>query len=126
MRAYRTGADTLRARGGQVSARLKAGTLTELPGIGKELAAKTAEVAETGTLAALSELEARIPPTAARLAPLPGVGEKLAIYLTCRLHVDTPAHLRQLVATHMLRTIPWVGPEGEAAVRKGLAELVEG
>ncbi|MDH4228678.1 MAG: histidinol-phosphatase [Nitrospirota bacterium] len=126
VRAYRNGAGSFRSHAGQIARRLAAGTLERLPGIGRELAAKAAEVADSGTLAAIAELESRIPAAAARLAALPGVDTKLAIYLSTRLHVETPSHLRQLVATHMLRTIPWVGPEGELAVRRGLTELAEG
>ena len=42
---------------------IAAGTLTELPGIGKSIAGRVAEIAATGTCAYLEELRAKYPPT---------------------------------------------------------------
>lgn len=125
VRAYRQGVESLRRHAAQFPQRCADASLTELPGVGRELAAKVAEIATTGNLSRLRELEARIPAEAAALEAIPGVGRKLAVYLAGRLHVRSAAHLRQLAATHMLRTIPWLGPEGEMAVRRGLAAWSE-
>lgn len=120
VRAYRQGADSLRRHAHGFARRLAEGRLTELPGIGPELAAKAAEVAATGTLEAVAALKARIPPEAADLTRVPGVDPKLAVYLAARLHVRTVAHLRQLAATHMLRAIPWLDPEAARRIEAGV------
>ena len=125
VRAYRNGILALQANASRFHQRLADGTLTALPGIGPELAAKIDEIARTGSLSALTELEARVPPEAATLMAVPGVSQKLAIYLAVRLHVHTVAHLKKFAATHMLRAIPWLGAEGELAVQHGLGVWAE-
>jgi len=123
VRAYRQGAESLGRHAGEFHPRLAAGTLTELPGIGRELAAKAAEIAATGQLAGLAALRARVPPETAVLTAVPGVDLKTAIYLASRLHVHTVAHLRVLARTHLLRSIPWLGPEGARRIDAGLARV---
>lgn len=125
VRAYRNGIAALQQNAARFSRRLKDGTLAELPGIGPELAAKVDEIARTGTLSSLTELEARVPAEVSALMAVPGVSRKLAIYLVVRLHVHTVAHLKKLAGTHMLRTIPWLGAEGERAVKHGLGAWAE-
>jgi DNA polymerase (family 10) len=121
VRAYRQGAAALLTHRGAFEARLQAGTLTELPGIGRELSAKAAEIAATGQLKSLDDLKGRVPPEAQALCAVPGVDLKLAIYLASRLHVASVADLKALAATHMLRTIAWLGEEGGRRVERALA-----
>lgn len=121
VRAYRQGAASFLAHRGEFGARLTAGSLSGLPGIGRELAAKAAEIAATGGLKRLEELKARVPPETRGLCAVPGVDLKLAIYLASRLHVHTVDHLRALAATRMLRTIAWLGEEGGRRVERALA-----
>jgi len=121
VRAYRQGAAVFLAHRGEFAARLEAGTLAELAGIGKELSAKAAEIAATGRLGSLEALKGRVPAEVGLLCRVPGVDGKTAIYLASRLHVHTVAHLRQLAATHMLRTIAWLGEEGARRIERALA-----
>ena len=51
-------------------------TLVGLPGIGKDLAGKIAELVNTGRLGALTEIEARTPTTLTALTTVPGLGPK--------------------------------------------------
>jgi DNA polymerase (family 10) len=70
IRAYRNGAGTVRGLGAELKDMVADNTdLTELAGIGKELAAKIHEILETGTAKALTKLHARIPRTVPILAP---------------------------------------------------------
>jgi DNA polymerase (family 10) len=121
VRAYRQGVASLLTHRREFGARLDAGTLTELPGIGRELSAKAAEIAATGRLKSLDDLKARVPPETQALRAVPGVDLKLAIYLASRLHVASVADLKALAATHMLRTIAWLGEEGGRRVEQALA-----
>lgn len=120
VRAYRRGAEALRLNARAFPRRLAEGRLTDLPGIGPELALKAAEVAATGSLEAVADLQARIPPEVAALTQVPGVDRKLAIYLAARLHVGTVAELKVLAGTHLLRAIPWLEPEAARAVEAGV------
>jgi DNA polymerase (family X) len=120
VRAYRRGAEVLVRHADRFAGLLVAGRLTELPGIGRELAAKAREVADTGALAAVAALKARIPPAAAALGGVPGVDRKTAIYLASRLRVTTVADLAALAGTHLLRAVPWLGPEGGRRIEAGV------
>lgn len=68
IRAYRNAARTLRNLPREVGAMLDEGEdLTELPGIGEDLAAKIKEVVQTGTAAALEMHRKKVPKTLTEL-----------------------------------------------------------
>lgn len=75
VRAYRTAARTVAQLQAPLHAQVEAGTdLTQLPGIGSEIAAKIREVVQTGQLGTLDRLAERVPRTLRDLLALPGVG----------------------------------------------------
>jgi DNA polymerase (family X) len=123
VRAYRRGAEVLKLHADAFPKLLAAGRLTDLPGIGRELSAKAREVAETGALAAVAALKARIPPEAEALQGVPGVDRKTAIFLAGRLRVATVDDLAALARTHLLRSVPWLGPEGGRRIEAALGIL---
>ena len=55
--------------------------LTRMPGVGSSVAAKIAEYRRTGTIKAVDELRAKLPPGGRELAKVPGVGQKRALQL---------------------------------------------
>lgn len=59
--------------------------LAELPGIGKDLAGKIAEICQTGKLPVLEECRARVAPGIRQLMRIPGLGPK-RIRLTKKLN----------------------------------------
>lgn len=126
VRAYRRGAEVLVRHADAFPARLAEDRLTELPGIGRELAAKAREVAETGTLEAVAALGARIPQEAEALARVPGVDRKTAVYLAACLRVATVDDLAALARTHLLRSVPWLGPEGGRRLEEGVEAVTAG
>ena len=79
VRAYRTAARTVRDLPHSLTALVAEGKdLVELPGIGRDLAAKLVEMVESGHFPALEEARARVPSGLADLVELPGVGPKRA------------------------------------------------
>jgi DNA polymerase (family 10) len=77
IRAYRNAAGTVRGLGTELKDMVAGNAdLTELAGIGKELAAKIHEILETGTAKALTKLHARIPRTVIEILRLPNLGPK--------------------------------------------------
>lgn len=77
IRAYRNAARTLRDLGREVTSLLETGEdLTELPGIGTDLAAKIQDIVATGTTSLLGKLRKRVPPALTELLHLPGLGPK--------------------------------------------------
>ena len=82
------------------------GRLPELPGIGKELAAKIREYMETGTIRAYEELTHPLPPNVAEWTSLPGLTEPLVQHLYFRLGMQSLEDVTALATSHMLRTLP--------------------
>ena len=99
VRAYRNAARTVGGLARSVESMLAEGAdLTELPGIGKDLAGKFQEIVTTGHLALLDEVEKRTPRALSEMLSLPGLGPKRVQGLHEQLAIDTLAELRQAAA----------------------------
>jgi len=124
--AYRTAAKTVREAPRSVAALTRAGTVTSLPGIGRTLEEKVAQLLETGTIPAVEKLRAKYPPGLVDITRLPGLGPKKARKLFDELAVDSLDALRAAAEAQQLRGIRGFGPKFEAQVlaafAAGLAE----
>jgi DNA polymerase (family 10) len=97
--------------------------LTELPGIGKDLAGKITTILKTGDLPLRQELCKQVPSGLRELLNLPGCGPKRVQLLHSKLHVNSPADLRKVIEQKKLRTIKGFGPKTEENLLKGLGQL---
>jgi DNA polymerase (family X) len=100
-----TGGDVFRARNYEKAARSVRGwaddislldvkALRAIPGVGASIAAKIAEYRDTGSIGALDELRAKIPPGVLELTRVPGLGP---ISASCSGPARAPArHCRKL------------------------------
>ncbi len=89
VRAYRNAGRTLTSLPREVVAMLADGKdLSQLPGIGKDLAQKIQEIVETGRLPILSELERQTPAGLVKLLGVPGLGPKRVQTLHETLGID--------------------------------------
>ncbi len=95
--------------------------LTEIRGIGADLADKICSLVNTGSIPMLSELLARIPPTVLTLARIPGVGPKKASALYRELGIATLDQLREACQAHTIRALKGFGAKTEDAIFAGLA-----
>src|SRR4051812_46239305 len=91
-RAFEKAIDILSGRD-DLAARAKAGTLTELPGIGKGIEAVLKEYLLEGKSTARDELKASIPEGVLELTQIPGLGPKKAIQLVEELGVHSIGEL---------------------------------
>ena len=121
IRAYRTAADTLGAWPDAV-ARMDAGQLRELPGIGKDLAGKIRELADTGTCLYHQELLQEFPPTILDLLRLQGVGPKTVALLYTTLNIRTVDELAAAARAGRLREVKGMGARKEALILKAVEE----
>jgi DNA polymerase (family 10) len=121
IRAYRTAADTLGAWADPV-ARLDEAQLRELPGVGKDLAKKIRELAESGTLTYHQELLQEFPPTILDLLRLQGVGPKTVALLYSSLNITTIEQLEDAARSGRLRDLKGMGPKKEALILKAVEE----
>jgi len=114
IRAYRNAARTLRDLPSDVTAMLERGEdLTELPGIGKDLAAKIKEIIETGTAAMLEEHRKTVPATLTELLKIPGIGPKRVKALYHDLGIRTLDQLQKAAEEGRVRSLRGFGEKTE-------------
>jgi DNA polymerase (family 10) len=117
IRAYRNAARTLQGMGQEVSAYLQqAKDLTELPGIGKDLAAKIVEILETGRCQALEKLRKATPAGLTDLLHIPGLGPKRVHALYHELDIHTPEQLLRAAKDGRIHSLPGFGNKTEQAI----------
>jgi len=121
IRAYRTAADTVGTWGDPV-ARMDERQLRELPGIGKDLALKIRELADTGTCVFHQELLQEFPPTILDLLRLHGVGPKTVALLYATLDIRTVDELATAARAGRLRDLKGMGAKKEALILKAIEE----
>lgn len=96
-------------------------SLTDLEGIGKDLAEKIETLLSTGTLPMLEELQAQIPAGVLTLSRIPGVGPKKAAALHKELGISSLAELRAACEQQRVRGLKGFGAKTEETILKGLA-----
>jgi DNA polymerase (family 10) len=119
--AYRNAAKAVREAPRSVAQMTRAGTVTELPGIGRTLEEKLTLLLETGQIPSLERLRGQFPPGLVDMTHLPGVGPKRARRLFDELGVDSLDALREAAEGRRLRDIRGFGPKFEEAVLAAFA-----
>jgi len=95
--------------------------LQEIPGVGKAIAGKIIELADTGTFDAWERLTAETPETVLDLLELPGVGPKTAAMLHQRFKVSSLEDLRLFVDGGGLETVDGIGPKTAERIKASLS-----
>ena len=127
VRAYRNAARVIENLPRDVSAMLSEGTdLSELPGIGKDLAHKLADIVSTGRFHELKEIEKKVPGALADLADVPGLGPKRIKLLYEKLKIKSMAGLAEAARRGKLRSLPGFGAKLEQAILKAGEAHVSG
>ncbi len=125
IRAYRKGAEAIRAQVHSVVALFEAdGTdgLKQIPYIGRRLAQAIKELAETGDLRLLQRLSIDVSPEDL-FTTLPGIGQVLARRLYRGLGLRSLAELAQAAQAGVLAQVPGFGPERIEQLKDTLAAL---
>ncbi|MFN3323186.1 MAG: DNA polymerase/3'-5' exonuclease PolX [Bryobacteraceae bacterium] len=94
--------------------------VTEIPGIGKSIAAVLAEIAERGSFDRRDALLEKYPPTALELLHIPGIGPKSLALLFEHFRVSTIDDLERICLEQKLRTLPRMGAKLEEKILKGI------
>ncbi|MEP9396966.1 DNA polymerase/3'-5' exonuclease PolX [Mesorhizobium sp. KR2-14] len=106
IRAYRRAAQTIEDLPESIAKMATEGRdLSELPGIGEDLAGKIAEIVTTGHLKVLEEIETRTPDELAMLATLPGLGPKRVKALHAVLGIKSMDDLARAAAAGRIRDL---------------------
>ena len=125
VRAYHRAARTIDGLPQSVRSMLSKGAdLTELPGIGKDLAGKIANIVMTGHFTLLDQLKKKMPGQLGDMAALPGLGPKRVKLLYDKLKVRTLDDLRRAIKTGRLHELRGFGPTMEKKLAGALAKPV--
>ena len=121
MRAYRTAARTVRGLPHTLHALLEKGEdLSKLSGIGKDLAAKIAEIVETGSLSLLEEIGRETPRELAELLAIAGLGPRRVRVLHQVLGIESLEDLATAAREGRVRKLPGFGEKTERAILSAL------
>ncbi len=122
IRAYRSGARTIRDLPEPVAGILADETrqLTDIDGIGKDLAEKCRVLVVNGELPQLQKLLAQIPRTVLDLLRIPSLGPKKAKVLYQELGITTLDALRTACESGQVRGLKGFGAKTESAILHGI------
>jgi DNA polymerase (family 10) len=127
VRAYRNAARTIRDLAEPVAGIVTNANrkLTDIEGIGKDLAEKIAAMVATGKLAMLEELKTQVPDSALAMMRVQGLGPKRAAMLFNELKVTTLDELRAACESHKVRELKGFGAKTEESILAGLEFAAE-
>ena len=94
--------------------------LTDIDGIGDDLAAKIATLARTGDLPMRQELLAEVPESVLALLRVPGLGPKKAAALHKQLKINSLDELREACLAHRVQELKGFGVKTEQTILAGL------
>jgi DNA polymerase (family 10) len=124
IRAYRDAARTVGELTRNVTEMLEEDEdLTDLPGIGKDLANKIKEIVETGTLSFLEKLQKEIPSDLTELLRISGLGPRKVHTLFTQLGITTLGELEEAVKKEKVRQLDGFGEKTEQNIKEELKRL---
>ncbi|MDD5348409.1 MAG: DNA polymerase/3'-5' exonuclease PolX [Candidatus Omnitrophica bacterium] len=126
IRAYQRAADTIEGIPEDIEQFVTEGRLTEIPGIGTDLAAKITELVSTGKLKFYEDLQETVPESVLQLLAIPDVGPRTAALLYERLKIKNIDDLERAISAGRLSGIPGIKDRTIENIRKGIAFLKRG
>ncbi len=123
IRSYRTAAAAIEGHPEQLSAMLKdpAKKLTEIPGVGKGIAAVVAEIEERGSFERRDEMLGKYPASLLELFSIQGLGPKSIRLLYDSYKVQSIDDLERICKEQKLRDLPRMGAKLEEKVLRSIA-----
>src|SRR5664280_1042215 len=121
--AYHRAADAIAHSPIEIARAYRAGSQPRIPGVGKAISDKIAELATTGRLAFLDRLHAEVPASLVEVLAIPGLGPKTVKLLWERLRITTLDGLRTALDSGALRDAKGITEKGAQALRLGLEGL---
>ena len=124
-RNYEKAARSVRGWAGDIS-QLDVKELRAIPGVGASIAAKIAEYRQTGSIRALEELRAKIPPGVLELTRVPGLGPKRALQLSRDLGIQSVEDLATAIKAGRLDGLAGFGARSEERIAAGIEVYRQG
>ncbi|HWM94040.1 MAG TPA: DNA polymerase/3'-5' exonuclease PolX [Thermoanaerobaculia bacterium] len=123
VRAYRNAARTIEVQTASLSRMIEEGKpLTDLPGIGKEMANHIKEMVETGTLGFRDRLLSEVPRSLIDLMRLPSVGPKKAKKLWDELKICSVDELEEAAKAGRIASVTGFGAKTQEKILAGIQE----
>lgn len=124
IRAYHVAARTIEGLPKSITEMIREGfDLTQLPGIGKDLAGKIQEIVKTGTLKFLDELEKKIPKDLLRMRTLQGLGPKRIQILHKELGINSFKELEESLKKGEVRKLKGFGEKTQEKILSDISRL---
>ena len=121
IRAYANAARSLETWGGNAGELKDEEVLEKIPGIGKAIAAKVKELAETGSLKYLEELRAEFPAAILELFSISGLGAKKIKALHEKLQVSSIEELQKACESGRVAELPGFGETTQSKICEAIA-----
>ncbi len=127
IRSYRNGASAIEGYTERIADILAdpERKVTDIPGIGKGLAAVLQEIGKRGSFDKRDELLQKFPPAALEFLKIQGLGPKSIALLFEHFQVQTMDDLERLCKEQKLRTLPRMGAKLEEKVLRSIAQYKE-
>ncbi len=124
VRAYRNAARTVRDFPEPLAELVRAGTrdLTDIPGIGEDLAEKISDLVTSGEIPLRKQLAAKLPAGLLDLLRIPGLGPKRVKLLYKKLKVKSAGDLAKVLEQGKIQKLKGFGPKIEEKIRAGLGQ----
>jgi len=128
VRAYRNAARTIRDFPEPIADLVRTGTkdLTDIAGIGDDLAEKITAIVTTGELPLRTQLASKLPAGLLDLLRIPGLGPKRVKLLYKKLKVKSAADLAAALDKGRIQKLKGFGPKMEEKIRAGLGQAQVG
>ena len=124
VRAYREAARTVSGYPRSMADLLAEGAdLVELPGIGKDLAAKIKTIVDTGELPALKQAESRTPAALSDIMRIQGLGPERVKALYRNLRIESIDDLKRAASSGEIQKLKGFGKKTEQMIRERLAHF---
>jgi DNA polymerase (family 10) len=121
--AYRRAAESIAHSPQDIARAYRDGKPPRLPGVGKAIDEKLAELADTGRLRYYERLRRDVPPSVVTLLQVPGLGPRSAGELYRQAGIDSLDALETALAAGTIREVKGMSAKTEEKLRDGLQQL---
>src|SRR5947208_824437 len=125
IRAYANAARSIETFGGNLADLKDEEALAKIPGIGKAIAAKVKELAETGALKYLEELRGEFPKAILELFSIPGLGAKKIKALYEKLHISSIEQLQKACDSGRVAELAGFGETTQTKICEAIARRTQ-
>lgn len=126
IRAYRKAGKAIQRLPEEITRLYAENRLEDIPGIGKNIAAKIAELIETGSCRYHESLREEIPDILKEMVHIPGVGVKSARLIYDSFQPESLEDLQRVAKDRKIRNLPGMGAKTEIAILRGIDLLRRG